>query len=285
MNMDIPSTDIQPNYFQVFGVPLLQGRTFTELDGATDSGVVIINQTMARRYWPNSSSIGKRFRLGDSPQDWHTVVGVVGDVKEFDRQNRPSQLVLFEPMPTGKTTDTTWVSLIVRTAGNTADEIKAIKEAIWSQDKEISIDRIATYQELESRALSLPQFYAKLMAVFAGIALLLSTIGIYGVISYSTTLRTREIGIRMVLGAQANHVVTMVVREGILPAGLGVLLGIACSAFMTRLIAGFLYGVTPTDPTTFTAVSAIYLCVALVASLLPARRASHVDPLIALRCE
>lgn len=285
MNMEIPSTDIQPNYFQVFGVPFLQGRTFTELDGAADSGVVIINQTMARRYWPNGSSIGKRFRVGDSPQDWHTVVGVVGDVKEFDLQNRPSQLELFEPMPTGKTTDTTWVSLIVRTAGNTADEIKAIKEAIWSQDKEIPIDRIATYQELESRALSLPQFYAKLMAVFAGIALLLSTIGIYGVISYSTTLRTREIGIRMALGAQANHVVTMVVREGILPAGLGVLLGIACSAIMTRLIAGFLYGVTPTDPTTFTTVSAIYLCVALVASLLPARRASHVDPLIALRCE
>jgi putative ABC transport system permease protein len=284
-DMDVPSTDIEPNYFRVLGIPLLQGRTFTVLDGATDSSAVIINQTMARRYWPKSSPIGKRFRLGDSPQDWHTVVGIVGDVKEFDWKNRPSQLELFEPMPTGKTTDTTWVSLIVRTVGNTAGGIKSIKEAVWSQDKEIVVDRIATYEQLESRALSLPQFYAQLMAVFAAIALLLSMIGIYGVISYSTTLRTREIGIRMALGAEANHAVMMVIREGLAPAGLGVLLGIVCSAMMTRIIARFLYGITPADPATFVTVSMIYLCVALVASLLPARRASRVDPMVALRNE
>lgn len=287
MDMHIPGTDIEPNYFRVLGIPLVQGGTFTELGGATDSGAVIINRTMARRYWPGRSAIGERFRfrLRNSPQEWHTVVGVAGDVKEFDWQNKPSQLELYEPMPTGKTTDTTWVSLIARTSGDTAEEIKAIKEAIWAGDKEIPIDRIATYKELESHALSMPQFYAKLMAVFAGIALLLSTIGIYGVISYSTMLRTREIGIRMALGAQANHAVRMVIREGLVSAGFGVLLGIACSAMMTRIIAGFLYGVTPADPATFIIVTAIFLSVALVASLLPARRASRVDPMAALRNE
>jgi predicted permease len=287
MDMHIPGTEIEPDYFRVLGVRLIQGRTFAAVDGATDSGAVIINQTMARRYWPASSAIGERFRfwLRGSPQEWHTVVGVVGDVKEFDWQDKPSQLELYEPMPTGKATDSTWVSLIARTSGDTAGEIKAIKEAIWSQDSEIPIDRIATYRDLESGALSLPQFYAKLMAVFAAIALLLSTIGIYGVISYSTMLRTREIGIRMALGAQANHAVRMVVREGLVSAGFGVLLGIACAAMVARIIGGFLYGVTAADPVTFIAVSAIFLSVAVVASLLPARRASRVDPMVALRSE
>ncbi len=286
-NLEIPSVGIEKNYFQLLGISLLQGRTFSAQEGATDSGAVIINQKMARRYWPGTSPIGARFRFRreNDIQPWFTVVGVVSDVKEFDLQNMPVEFELFEPMPTGKDTDTTWDSLLVRTAGKSSEEIKAIKEAVWSQDKEIPIDRIATYRELESHALSMPRFYALLMSIFAGIALLLSTIGIYGVISYSTTQRTQEIGIRMALGAQANHVVTMVIREGLIPAVIGVLLGIAGSVMMMRTIAAFLYGVKPADPSTFAIVSVIYLCVALVASLVPARRASRIDPLAALRSE
>jgi predicted permease len=281
----VPLTEVAPNYFQVLGAVLVQGRSFDERDGAAGAGSVIINQKMAQKYWPGATAIGKRFRLSDSPQDWRTIVGVVSDIKQFDFQDRPAQLEFFIPLPAGKTADSNFRTLIVRTRGNTAAAISAAKEAIWSQDKEIPIDKIATYEELVSNTLATPQFYVQLMALFAAIALLLSMIGIYGVISYSTTLRTREIGIRMALGAQANHVVTMVVREGLLPAGLGVLLGIGCSALMTKLIVGFLYGVKPADPGTFITVAAIYLVVALVASLLPARRASRVDPLIALRCE
>jgi putative ABC transport system permease protein len=285
-SVHIPSEDVQPNYFQLLGVPILQGRSFSLEDGMTESAVVIINQTMARRFWPNDSPIGKRFRLsGDTPEDWQTVVGVVGDIKEFDSNNKPSALQCFTPMTAGRTTYNLWVSLLVRTAGNSSEEIKAIKEAVWSQDKEIPIDKIATYEQIESYALSMPRFYALLMSIFAGIALLLSTIGIYGVISYSTTQRTQEIGIRMALGAQANHVVTMVIREGLIPAVIGVLLGIAGSVMMMRTIAAFLYGVKPADPSTFAIVSVIYLCVALVASLVPARRASRIDPLAALRSE
>ncbi len=285
-SVHIPSEDVQPNYFQLLGVPILQGRSFSLEDGMTESAVVIINQTMARRFWPNDSPIGKRFRLsGDTPEDWQTVVGVVGDIKEFDSNNKPSALQCFTPMTAGRTTYNLWVSLLVRTAGNSSEEIKAIKEAVWSQDKEIPIDKIVTYEQIESYALSMPRFYALLMSIFAGIALLLSTIGIYGVISYSTTQRTQEIGIRMALGAQANHVVTMVIREGLIPAVIGVLLGIAGSVMMMRTIAAFLYGVKPADPTTFAIVSVIYLCVALVASLVPARRASRIDPLAALRSE
>jgi predicted permease len=286
-NLEIPSVGIEAIYFHLLGISLLQGRIFSAEEGATNSGAIIINQKMARHYWPGTSPMGARFRFRreNDIQPWFTVVGVVSDVKEFDLQNMPVESELFEPMQTGKDADTTWVSLLVRTAGNSSEEIKAIKDAVWSQDKEIPIDRIASYRELESHALAMPRFYALLMSIFAGIALLLSTIGIYGVISYSTTQRTQEIGIRMALGAQASHVVIMVIREGLIPAAIGVLLGIAGSVMMMRTIAAFLYGVKPADPSTFAIVSVIYLCVALAASLVPARRASRVDPLIALRCE
>lgn len=287
MDMHVPSVDIEPNYFRLLGIPLLQGRTFSEPDGATDSGVVIINQTMAQRYWPGTSAIGKRFRFWqrNSPEEWQTVVGVVGDVKEFDSKNKPSQLELFGPMPTGKTTDTTWVSLIARTAGNTAGEIREIKESIWSQDPEIPIDRIATYQELESRALSVPLFYATLMAVFAAIALFLSLVGIHGVMSYSTTLRTREIGIRVALGAQQQSVMRMVLAGGMIPVWVGIAVGVGGALALTRLIQSFLYGVKPTDPVTFVGVALAFSAAALFACYRPARRATRVDPVVALRAE
>ena len=274
--MVVPLTEVGPNYFQVLGAALVQGRGFAERDGADASHAVIINQKMALQYWPGVSAVGKRFRMGDSPQDWRTVVGVVSDIKEFDIQDRPAQLEFFIPLPAGKSSGSNYRTLIIRSNGNAGAAISAAKDAIWSQDKNIPIEKFATYDQLVSKTLATPRFYVELMALFAAIALLLSMIGIYGVISYSTTLRTREIGIRMALGAQSGNVIRMVVREGLIPAGLGVMLGIVFAMMATKLIAGFLYGVQPEDPATFVAVSAIYVVVAVIASLLPARRASRV---------
>lgn len=279
----VPVTEVVSNYFQVLGIPLLQGRLFSEEDGRGSDNPTIINQSMARRYWPNDSPIGRRFRVGDSPRDWRTVIGVVGDVKAFDIDDRPEQLELYFPMPA--TAASEMRSLIVRTDGDPLKSVPAIKSAIWSVDKDQVIRQAATIDDLLKESLAGPRFYVLLMGIFACVALLLSAIGVYGVINYAVSLRTREIGIHMALGARPYDVLKTVVGQGLLFVGLGIVLGIGGAAALTHLMTGFLYDVRPTDAATFVITLAIYLGVAFAASYVPARRAARVDPLIALRHE
>lgn len=280
----VPINDVAPNYFGVVGIPLLQGRIFTEAEGAGAAAHnVIINASMARHYWPGESPLGRRFRIGDD--DWLTVVGVVGDVKQMAFSDRPEQNELYLPLASGAKPAPVSRSLIVRTAGEPVKSVPAIKDAIRSIDPDQLMSHVTATTEQMNEQLAAPRFYTLLMGIFAGVALLLSAIGLYGVVHYFVSVRTREIGIRMALGAQSRDVLGTVVAQGLLLIVVGIGIGLVGSASLTRLLAGFLYQVKPADPATFGAACAIYLGVALTAALIPARRAVRIDPMVALREE
>jgi predicted permease len=277
----LPLTEVSSDYFASLGIPLLQGRQFVEQDGHDASQPTIINQSMAKHLWPDGRVIGKRFRLGQDA--WRTVVGIVGDVKEFNFDDKPERLEQYFPMPSGKTSG--FRVLIVRTDSDPSKFAPEIKSAIWAVDKDLPIQNIWTIDELMRRDLAGPRFYSAAMAVFAGVAMLLSMIGVYGVISYMVSRRTREISIRMALGAYPRNVLTMVIRQGLTPTFLGIALGIGGALELSKLLRSLLYEVASTDALTYGTVSAAYILVALAACYLPARRAASVDPLVAFRNE
>jgi putative ABC transport system permease protein len=282
-NMVIPFTQVSSDYFAALGIPLLQGRTFTEPDARASGSTAIINRWMANQFWPDGNVIGKRFRIGDSSDPWITVVGIVGDVKEFDVKSKPTPIQLYFPLPAGATSG--YRTLVIRTAGAPANMIPIIKSAIWAIDKDQPIQRIWTMDELMQRGTAGPRFYLNLMTMFAALALVLSLIGVYGVINYMVSRRTREISIRMALGARPRDVLRMVIAQGIAPSLLGILIGIGGAMALSKLLASLLYEVTPTDKLTYGLVSVAYISIALVACYLPARRAASVDPLEAFRIE
>lgn len=282
-NMVVPFTPVSSDYFTVLGIPLLQGRVFAEQDSRNSTSTAIINRSMAKHFWPDGNAIGKRFRIGDSTDPWITVVGIVGDVKEFDVTNKPTLFQLYFPLPNGATSG--YRTLLVRTSGAAANLIPVVKSAIWALDKDQPIQKIWTMDELMRRGTAGPRFYLNLMTVFAALALVLSLIGVYGVINYMVSRRTREISIRMALGARPRDVLQTVIAQGIAPSVLGILIGIGGALALSKLLASLLYEVTPTDKLTYGLVSAAYILIALVACYLPARRAASVDPLVAFRNE
>jgi predicted permease len=279
----LPVTEVSSDYFASLGIPLLQGRQFVEQDGHDPSQPTIINQSMAKHLWPDGRVIGKRFRVGNSPEGWRTVVGIVGDVKEFDLDDKPERLEQYFPMPSGKTS--AFRVLIVRTESDPTKFVPVIKSAIWSVDKDLPIQNIWTIDELMRRELAGPRFYSGAMTVFAAVAMLISMIGVYGVISYMVSRRTREISIRMALGAYPRNVLMMVIRQGLAPTSLGIALGIGGALELSKLLKSMLYEVAPTDALTYGFVSIAYILVALAACYIPARRAASVDPLVAFRSE
>ena len=284
---------ISPSYLSTARVPLKAGRDFTPQDTRDRTLVTIVNETLAHTMWPGENPIGKRFACceagpkGRMDPVWHEVVGVVADVRAWglDRQVQPEFYIPLAQMPAsawdwiGRTMD-----LVVRTRGG-AVPIRELQSTVASVAPAVPIYRLSTMQQKISSTLERSHFDTFLLAIFASTALLLSSVGIYGVLSYMVAQRTRDIGIRMALGASQAQIVWDVLGFGVRLAGIGLAVGLAAALAATRLLSSLLYGVRPTDAVTFAAVSFILLVVALIASYLPARRATRVDPLVALRYE
>jgi len=282
--LSVPIVFTSPEYFTALGVPLLQGRGFNATDKEGSPLVVIINQTLAERYFPGESPIGKRLKIGgaERPRNpWMEIVGVVGDVKYsgLDAQPEPAYYIPLAQNVWGA------AYLVVRASVNPTGLTPAIREQIWELDKDIPIANLATMDQLLAESVAQPRFRTLLLGIFAALALVLASVGIYGVISYSATQRTHEIGIRMALGAQARDVMTLVIRQGLILALIGVAIGLAASFALTRLMESLLFEVSTTDQATFAGVAALLVAVAMLACWIPARRASRVDPMTALRHE
>jgi putative ABC transport system permease protein len=273
---------IDPNYFRTMGIPLLQGRTFTEREGSEPSNVVIINETMAQQYWPGQDPLGKRVLIQmTDPLVPTEIVGVVGDAKH-DGLDREVRAMAYWPHPQ---LPYTAMNIILRTESDPAALVAAVEREVQAIDKDQPIADVHTMEELLSESVSRTRFSTFLLSIFAGVALVLAAVGIYGVMAYSVTQRTHEIGIRMALGAQAKDVLGMVVGQGMMLALVGIAIGLAAAFALTRLISSLLYGVSATDPLTFISIALLLTGVAFLACFIPARKAAKVDPMEALRYE
>jgi predicted permease len=261
-------------------------------DNLQSPSVVVINNRMASHYWPGENPIGKRITLDDPQHDavWLTVVGVTKDAVQ-GQWSAASDDEMFLPYLqnkeylSGGSFATAYLTLVVRTVGSPADLAASIQAQIRAIDKNVPISEVQTMEQVVSDATAQSRFYLFLLSAFACVALVLAAAGIYGVISYSVSRRTHEIGIRMALGAAANEVVRLVLVQGMALALAGVVAGAAGALALNRMLSGMLYGVQPGDPATFLAVSLLLSFVALAATYIPARRAAKVDPMVALRYE
>ena len=282
---ELPSVDwrlITPGYFQAMGIRLVKGRWFTESDNEKAPKVAVINETLARKYWPNDDPIEKQIKSGFEGKNWASIVGVVGDVKEQGLE-LPTHLEMYRPYE--QVSFPSSLILMVRTEADPTALAVAIRKEVWSVDKDVPIADLQPLTQVISESLAARRSTMLLLAAFAGLALLLGAVGIYGVMSYAVTQRTNEIGIRMALGAQTRDVLKLVVRNGMTLTLIGVGVGLAGALALTRLMTSLLFGVAPTDAATFMTVSVGLIVVALLACYLPARRATKVDPLVALRYE
>jgi putative ABC transport system permease protein len=265
-------------------IPLLAGRPFNDQDTDKTRNVVIVSETMARRFWPGEEAIGKRLaaRRVRSDADWIQVIGIVKDVRQFElnAEPRPQMYITYRQPAFFAAED-----LVVKTDVDPASMAAAVRKAVWEIDKDQPISNIKTMEEILADSIARQRFSMLLLGVFAGVALLLAAVGIYGVMSYSVAQRTHEIGIRMALGAQTGAVLKLAVGYGLKLVVAGVLIGLVAAFALTRLMSSLLFGITPTDPATFALISLLLVGVAAVASYIPARRATKVDPLIALRYE
>ena len=271
---------VSPGYFSAMGVPLVQGRLFDERDVKDSQQTVIVNENLAQRFWPNQDPIGKRLERGDQ-EPWRTVVGVVRDTKEFTVDKEPPISIYHphEQFPIGT------MFLVVRSSSDASTLTSSIMKEIRSLDPELPAFEFTTMDQRLSDSLARRRFSTFLLGVFALVALLLAAIGIYGVMAYSVTQRTQEIGIRMALGAQPRKIMMMVVRHSLLLVVVGIVIGLSGAFALTRVMSSLLYGVSATDALTFAAPPLILGVIAVLASYFPARRAARVDPTVALRSE
>jgi putative ABC transport system permease protein len=270
-------------YFRAMGIPLLAGRTFNERDVAGSLDVAIVSETMVRRFWADENPIGKRFKQG-RPEDevpWLTVVGVVGDVKRYGltAEIEPEVYLPHGQDPRGSLT------LAVRARSDPADMVGAIKSKIGALDSILPISSVRTMEQVVSTSVARPRFSMFLLTLFAAVAVVSAVVGVYGVLSYLVSQRTHEIGVRMALGAQTHDVLMQTIGQGMRKILMGIVTGLVGAYFLTRLMAGLLFEVSTTDPVTFAGVAVVLAMVALAACYLPARRASNIDPMIALRNE
>jgi putative ABC transport system permease protein len=272
---------VSPDYFRALGNPLKQGRLFTDADNESAPRVAIINETLARAYFPGESPIGQRIALRGDPNEWREIVGIVADINQFglEKEHKPTFYAPF------RQEDAVTLNLVARTAADPAALLPALRARIVAADKFTAITRARTLEELVSASVAQPRFYALLLALFAGIALTLALIGIYGVMAYAVSRRTHEIGVRMALGAEASRIARMIVGQGMLLIGVGVSLGLLAARGLTGFLRDLLFGVQPTDPVTFALIASGLALAALLACWIPARRAARVDPLAALRNE
>ncbi|HEY6250107.1 MAG TPA: ABC transporter permease [Candidatus Angelobacter sp.] len=272
------TTAATPDTFRLLGIPLINGRFFTRQDTA-DKPVVVINRALARHYFHNEDPIGKRIS-GDDGKFWVRIVGVVGDVKQYSLDQDPAETV-YVPF----VLDTNLSTLMIKTADDPSNHIQQLREAVFSVDPEQPITSVKTLREMRGDSMAATRLTSLLLLLFAGLALAIAATGLSGVTALLVSQRTREIGIRMALGAQRTTVLNMFVMQGMKVIGLGLLIGVAGALLCSRLIETFLFSTPPTDPLTFAGVAMVFMAVALVASYIPARRVTKVSPLIALRSE
>jgi putative ABC transport system permease protein len=283
---------VTPNYFATMKIPILRGRDITAQDTAASPLVIVINQTFARRFFANDDPIGKRMTLDFVPDERpREIVAVVGDTRSSRMQQEPSPTVYVPHVqqtarwPGPQFADRAGMYFLLRTPGDPLTLVESVKRAVAEVDPSRPAANFRTVEQNLSQQTQFLRLYILLLGVFGGIAAVLAAIGIYGVMAYAVTQRTREIGIRMALGAAAHEVIALVGRRTILVVVLGLVTGLAGALAATQLIQAQLWDVTPTDPTTFALVSLLFAVVALVAAFFPMRRAVSVDPTIALRCE
>ncbi len=274
---------IGQDYFRTLGTTLYEGREFSERDDINAVKVVIINRALARTLFPNESAIGKQLQLVNSEQsnEWREIVGVVGEVR-YSGLDDPTEAAIYTPFAQ---TPFLWANLMIRTSVLPQSLIQSVRDAVKSVEPTLEPGSFRPMEELVSDSVSQPRFYTALLGAFALLALALATVGIYGVMAYSVIQRTQEIGIRIALGAQTGDVLKMVLRQGLRLIAIGLALGLATAHALTRFMQGLLFGVKAADPLTFAAIALLLTAVALLACWIPARRATKVDPLVALRTE
>jgi len=277
------------DFFRALGVQVVRGRAFDKRDTANAAPVALVNETMARRFWPNEDVIGKRLRLYyDKDQHrWLSIIGVVRDPRyRYDEstaqifmlhQQNPYRVLPYAPAP--------FVSLVVRTANDPAGMATAVHAAIWAVDKEQPVLHVQPMEQILWQSVAAPRIYTLLLGIFAVIALVIACAGIYGVSAYAVVRRTREIGIRLAVGATPGQILALILRHGMVLILAGAGIGVAGSLALTKVISGFLYGIAPTDVPTFAAVLLLFAAVAFVSTYLPARRAARIDPTVAFRYE
>ncbi|HEY0368166.1 MAG TPA: ABC transporter permease, partial [Chthoniobacterales bacterium] len=281
---DVIYRTIGPNYFNTMGIPLVRGRDFNENDTADTTLVTVISEKTAKHYWPNEDPIGKRLKPGSTTSEspWRTVIGVVKDVRQNDFVAEPKMQMYFSYRQTKNLVAN---ALVVRTNVDPLSLASAVRNAVWSVDKDQPVSNIDAMDKIVAGAVARQRFSMLLLAIFAGLALVLAAVGIYGVMSYSVAQQTREIGIRIALGAKRSDVLTMTVKQGLKLVAVGLACGIVIAFVLTRVMASLLFGISATDPITFLSISMVLLVVALLASYIPALRATKVDPMIALRAQ
>jgi putative ABC transport system permease protein len=269
---------ITPDYFRVLQTPLLQGRFFSDSDTADSSKVIIINRAFARKYWPNEDALGKRISFSDQHPQWMTVVGIVGDIKHraLDLDAKPEFYLPDTQLPSR------FMVLAVRSSQDPRTLTQAIRRELLSIDPDQPVANVRTLEQVISDSIGPRRVSVVLLGVFAGVALLLASVGIYGVMSYLVVQRTHEIGVRMALGAQARDVLALVIGHALKLVGIGTGIGLVLALISTRSLSALLYGIGAFDLATFVLVTVVLAAIALLASYIPALRASRADPMIAI---
>src|SRR5437764_1157227 len=281
---DVIFRAIGPGYFNTMAIPIVGGRDFTDQDKADSKDVVAISEKTAQHFWPGQDPIGKRLKPGSSTSksEWREVIGIVKDVRQNDLIALPKMQMYFSYRQPKEIAAN---ALVVRTTIEPMSLAGSVRNAIWSVDKDQTVAQIDTMDHIVAEAVARQRFSMVLLGVFAVLALLLASVGIYGVMSYSVAQRTREIGIRMALGARRVDVLQMTVGQGLKLVGAGMILGLGAAFLLTRVLATLLYGISATDPITFIGISVVLLAVAILASYVPALRATKIDPITALRAQ
>jgi putative ABC transport system permease protein len=279
---DVIWRTIGPNYFNTMGIPLVRGRDFNDQDTLESTLAVVVSEKLAKLYWPNENPIGKRIKPGATTDKspWRTVIGVVRDVRQNDFIAEPKMQMYFSFRQVKSLVAN---ALVVRTSVDPLSLASSVRNAIWAVDKDQPVSNVDAMEHIVAGAVARQRFSMLLLAIFAGIALVLAAVGIYGVMSYSVAQQTREIGIRMALGARHSDVLKMTVKQGAQLVGAGLAIGLVVAFGLTRVMTSLLFGISATDPVTFLSIGGVLLAVALLASYIPALRATRVDPMVALR--
>ena len=281
--VDLDYRAASPDYFRTMGIPLMKGRVFTDRDDADSSLVLVINQTMAELIWPNEEPVGQGIAFEGPEGPWFEIVGVVGDTKHFGL-DEAAKGAMYAPYPQKSWAWMSWMTFVLRTGGEPLSLAGSVRQEIKAMDHELPI-RLRTLEQQVASSVADRRFNLLLLGLFAAIAQILAAVGIYGVMGYAVNRRAHEIGLRMALGAEVGDVLRMVVGQGMRQVLIGVTIGLAAAFALTRLMSSLLFGVSATDPVTFGGVSLILAAVAFVACYIPARRATRVDPVVALRYE
>jgi putative ABC transport system permease protein len=272
---------VSDGYFEAIGMPILEGRSFNPADNQDAEFVVVINQSMAREFWKGQQPVGQRLRFG-GPR-WRTVIGIVGDVRHEGLDGAPKS-EMYVPIAQAPNIERV-ARVVLRTSLDPRAMTSTLRSAVSATDASVPVDQVRTMDEILSASVGQPRFKAFLLAALSVLALVMASVGIYGVTNYAVVQRTRELGIYLAVGATTGDVLRLVLGRAALLIGVGLVLGLLASLALTRLIAGWLFGVTAVDLETFAAVSLLLVAVACLASYIPARRATKIDPMVALRYE